>query len=112
MKSKRIAQVNSLIQRLMGEIILKEADVPPDVLVTVSAVETVPNLRSATVWLYILPLARGEEVLALLKNQMYDIQGALNRALSMRPLPRVTLKLDHGADYAQRIEERFNNLQE
>ena len=110
MKSTRIEKVNSLIKRLFGEILLEDADMPVDVLVTISAVETTPNLRSATVWLYILPLERGEEVLGMLKEQMYDLQGALNRALSMRPLPRVTLKLDHGADYAQRIEDRLKTL--
>lgn len=110
MKTKRLEKVNSLIKRLFGEILQREADLPIDVLVTVSAVETVPNLRSATVWLYILPLERGEEILGMLKEEMYDLQGALNRALSMRPLPRITLKLDHGAEYAQRIEDRLKTL--
>lgn len=110
MKTKRLEKVDSLIQRLFGEILQREADLPVDVLVTVSAVETVPNLRSATVWLYILPLARGEEILASLKNQMYDLQGSLNRALSMRPLPRVILKLDHGAEHSQTIEKRLAEL--
>lgn len=111
MKAKRIEKVNSLIQRLFGEILQREADLPVDVLVTVSAVDTVPNLRSATVWLYILPLERGEEILEMLKEEMYDLQGALNRALSMRPLPRVTLKLDHGAEYAQHINEQLDSLE-
>ncbi len=111
MKTKRIEKVNSLIQRLFGEILQKEADLPVDVLVTIAAVETVPNLRSSTVWLYVSPLDRGEKILASLKKQMYDLQGALNRALSMRPLPRIILKLDHGAEYAERIEEQFKNLE-
>lgn len=111
MKGKRLAKVNSLIQRVFGEILQREADLPVDVLVTIASVETVPNLRSSTIWLYILPLERGEEVLGVLKGQMYDLQGALNRALSMRPLPRVTLKLDHGAEHASTIEQRLSELE-
>jgi Ribosome-binding factor A len=108
--SERIKKVNSLIQRLFGEILQREADVPADVLITISAVETVPNLRSSTIWLYISPLERGEEVLSLLKSQLYDLQGELNRKLSMRPLPRITLKLDHGAQHASTIEKRLSEL--
>lgn len=118
MKTKRIEKVNSLIQRLFGEILLEDADMPVDVLVTISAVETTPNLRSATVWLYILPFdsaqgkpGRVEEVFEHIKNQMYDLQGSLNRALSMRPLPRIILKLDHGAEYAERINQRLDSLE-
>lgn len=117
MKTKRLEKVNSLIQRLFGEILQREADLPVDVLVTVSAVETVSNLRSATVWLYILPFDAGlgkpqrvEEVFEHIKNQMYDLQGSLNRALSMRPMPRIILKLDHGAEHSQKIEKRLAEL--
>lgn len=110
MKSKRIAKVNSLIQRAFGEILQKEADLPNDVLVTVSGVDTVPNLRSSTIWLYISPLERGEEVLGTLKNQMYDLQGELNRQLRMRPLPRIILKLDRGAEYSETINRRLAEL--
>jgi len=110
--SNRIAKVNRLIQKTLGEILQREAEIPPDVLVTISTVECAPNLRSATVWLYISPLERGEEVLSMLKSQLYDIQGVLNRALSMRPLPRITLKLDHGAEYASTIEQRLRELED
>lgn len=110
MKSKRIDKVNSLIQRAFGEILQREADVPADVLVTVSTVDTTPNLRGTHVWLYVTPEERAEETLEHLTPQLYDLQGSLNRALSMRPLPRVFLHLDHGAEYSQRINRHLAGL--
>lgn len=108
--SGRTEKINKQILRLFGEILQREADLPPDVLVTVSAVDTTPNLQRTTIWLYISPLERADEVLEQLKGQLYALQGALNRALAMRPLPRITLKLDRGAEHAQHINERLREL--
>ncbi len=108
--SKRIAKVNSLIQRTFAEILHEEADIPRGVMVTVARVETKPNLQSSTIWLYISPLEMRQETLLHLEKQLYDLQGALNRALHMRPLPRIYLKLDTSIDNATAIEEKLSEL--
>lgn len=109
--SHRLAKVNKHLQRTLGKILLEEADVPPDVLVTISRVDTTPNLKSAKVWLYVHPSERAEEILKHLTNQLYDIQGSLNRVLDARPLPRILLRIDYGADHAETIERRLNELE-
>lgn len=109
--SERIAKINKHIQRVFGEILHEQADCPADTMITISKVETAPNLKSATVWLYIFPLDQGEEVLESLKKQMYDLQGAMNRELDMRPLPRLMLRLDHGAQHAESIEKKLASLE-
>jgi ribosome-binding factor A len=98
---QRIEKVNKHIQRTFGEILLKEADVPPGVFVTISRVDTTPNLRSATVWLYISPPQKSEETLDMLTKQLYDLQGSLNRALSLKPLPRIYLCIDQEPPHGQ-----------
>ncbi len=90
--SNRLAKINKHLQRTVGEILLTEAEVPDGVLVTVSRVETTNNLQRSDIWLSILPASRAKETLQLLKPQMYDIQGSLNRALEFRPLPRIQFK--------------------
>jgi len=108
--SERIAKINKHLQRVFGEILHEQADKPADVMVTISKVETRPNLKGATVWLYVYPLEKGEETLEKIQGQMYDLQGALNRELDMRPLPRLVLRLDHGAEYAESIEKKLASL--
>ncbi len=110
--SRRLEQINKLIQRTFGEILLKEADLPTDVLVTVSRVDTTPNLRAATIWIYSTPLEQGQDVVELLQKQLYDLQGSLNKKLSLKPLPRIQLRLDEGASYAERIEKKLAELKE
>lgn len=107
--SQRILKVNKHLQRTIGEILLVELDLPQDVLVTVSDVDTAPNLKSADVWLYISPIEKAEEVLEFLKPQMYEIQGSLNRKLEFRPLPRIKLRIDRGAEHAANVEQHFPN---
>ncbi len=101
--SFRIAKINKHVQRMFGEVLQGEADIPDDVLVTISQVQTSANLQRATVWLYISPLERAKEVLAQLTQQLYYLQGALNRKLTLRPFPRLELGVDHGARDAERI---------
>lgn len=108
--SHRLAKINKHIQRTFGEILQRDADLPADVLVTIARVDTTPNLRSTTVWLYIFPLEQGLATLAQLKSQLYDLQGALNRNLSMRPLPRLKLQLDHGAAHAEAVTRTIESL--
>lgn len=104
-------KINSLIQQTFGEVLLEVADLPVDTMVTISKVDTASNLQSTTVWLYIFPLELADAVLDRLKPQMYDLQGEFNRRVHLKPLPRITLKLDHGAEHADKIERRLAELE-
>jgi ribosome-binding factor A len=107
----RIEKVNKHIQRTFGEVLHEIADLPPDVLVTVARADTTYNLKSSTVWLYIFPEDKEEEIMLLLKPQMYELQGELNRRLDFKPLPRISLRIDHGAKHSQQINETLGNLE-
>jgi ribosome-binding factor A len=108
--SRRMEKINKHIQRTLGEILLEEADLPPDVLVTISRVDTTPNLKSASVYLYVFPETASDDILERLKPQMYDLQGSLNRALDVRPLPRIYLRIDYGAAHADTINKALEKL--
>ncbi len=103
--SVRLLKINKNIQRILGEIIQRKAEVPTGALVTIARVDTTGNLKSTTVWLYISPPQLAEKTLQMLKDQLYELQALLNNKLQTKPLPRIVLRLDEGAAYAQRIEE-------
>ncbi len=108
--STRIPKINRHLQRTVGEILLKEVDLPVGVLVTISHVETTPNLRFSDIWLYILPAEKVDDALDSLKSQMYDIQGSLNRSLQFRPIPRIRFRHDAGGEYADTINKKLNEI--
>jgi ribosome-binding factor A len=106
----RIAKVNKHIQRTFGEILQVEADLPKDAMVTVAGVETAKNLKTATVWLSIFPETQANKVIKKLKKQLYDLQGSLNEKIRLKPSPRITLTIDHGAQHAENIDRRLKEL--
>lgn len=110
--NRRLEKMNKHLQRTVGEVLHAQADLPPGVLVTVSRVDTAPNLQSAKVWLSVYPLEASQDILERLKVQMYDIQGAVNRLLDLKPLPRLLLRIDYGAEHADHIQHIVAKLAE
>jgi len=105
-----LQQINKHIMRLFGEVLQKEALLTTDALVTISRIDTAPNLKNTTIWLYVQPIAQADAILAELTEQLYDLQGAFNRKLDRKPVPRVALRIDYGAEHADTIEQRFAEL--
>jgi ribosome-binding factor A len=108
--SFRMNRINKHLQRMFGEVLREEVELPTDILVTVVRVETTHNLRSSTIWLSVFPAERGPDMLQTLQDNLYTLQGSLNRKLTIHPLPRIRLALDYGAHHAEGLERHFNEL--
>ena len=106
--SNRIAKANSLIQQLVGESIQEYLHDGPGI-VTVSKVEASRDLRWAKVWLSIVG-GDDEKIMQILNHHLYDLQGELNRKLSMKIVPRLQLFLDTSPRYAQHIDELIKEI--
>jgi len=108
--SKRIQRVNQLIKKELGQILLREVEFPENVLVTITRVETTPNLIEGKVFVSVMPEDKTERILQVLKHQIYDIQQKLNKRLKMRPLPRIYFVVEKETAKAGRIEEILEEL--
>jgi ribosome-binding factor A len=110
MEARKLDKINTQMQRLVGEILHRHADVPPNVLVTISRVATAPNMRGAEVFLYIYPTEQAETVVESLRGQLYELQGFLNRAIDSHAVPRIRFTVDYGAEHADIINQRLRDL--
>ena len=108
----RIEKVNSLIQRELGNIILKEVDVFPGTLLTITRVECAGNLFSCKVYISVIPEESFKEVLALLNRHIYDLQQQLNKKMQMRPVPKMIFAKETKTVEASRIEELLEEIKE
>lgn len=108
--SKRIPRVNQLLKKELGELILKEIDFPKDVLVTITRVETVPNLKESRIFISVFPENKEQEIIAFLNKKIYFLQQKINRRLKMRPLPRLVFVLEEMTVEAGKIEELLEKL--
>lgn len=118
---KRIQQVNQLLKRELSQIILKEVEFPTDILVTVTRVETSPNLNQAKVYVSVMSFGQriffkrdlekpNQKVIETLNRKIYDLQQKINKRLKMRPVPRIKFIEEKETKRAGRVEELLEKI--
>lgn len=108
--SKRIEQVNELIQKELGNIILREIEFPQGIIATLTRVETSVDLGQSKVYVSCLPEEKSKTVLEILNKNIYDIQQHLNKRLKMKIIPRIFFRKERETAEAGRIEELLERL--
>ena len=101
----RIDKVNSLLQQEIGKILLRDFAFSPEILVTLTSVETTSNLIEAKAFVSVFPETKSDGILNALSKSVYDIQYKINRTLRMRPIPRIRFVKETEIAKAARIEE-------
>ena len=121
--SNRIEKVNSLLEREISKILLRDFAFPDNALVTLTRVQATPNLIEARVYVSVYFARRSsqseggseenaEEIVKNLNRNVYDIQQKINRLLRMRPIPRIRFVGDKTISQAGKIEELLEKLKE
>lgn len=108
----RLERVNELVRTEVGDLLQREVEVPPGVLMTVTKVETSPDLEHARVWISILPSKRADAVLKGVQADIRRIQHLLNKRLVMESVPRLRFLIDGGGDRAEHLERLLDTLDE
>jgi len=103
--SQRIIQLNKLIKTHLGEIFQRELSLKLGIFVTISKVDTTPDLRYARVSLSVFPFKESNYALKAITKEKFAIQGALNRKLVTKPLPRLVFQIDSTEEKADEIEK-------
>lgn len=106
----RVEKVNSLIKKELGKIILKEIDLPPEILLTITRVEASSNLFQAKVFVSVMPEEKTEEIFKILNQNIFSLQQKLNKKLKMRPVPKISFVKEKRTVEAGRIEEILEKL--
>jgi len=107
---ERILKINSLIKKELGKILLREIDFPTGSLVTVTRVDTSPNLIQTKVYISTIPEESSQEVFDVLENNIYSIQQKLNKKINMRPMPRIFFVKEKATSEAGRVEELLEEI--
>ncbi|MDD3032816.1 MAG: 30S ribosome-binding factor RbfA [Candidatus Pacebacteria bacterium] len=100
----RKEKLDIMIQKELSQALLKELDLPSDIVVTVTRVEVSSNGFSAKVYISVLPSEKNEQILKTLTRKVYFIQQALNKKLKIRPVPRIEFVKEKKTEEASRIE--------
>jgi len=107
---KRIQRLNELIKEELGKILLREGNFPKGIFVTITRVETSPNLSEAKVWISVLPEDQAEKIVKTLNKRIYFFQQKINKILRMKIVPKIRFLVETKTKQAARIEELLEKI--
>lgn len=105
MPSNRIGRVNEEIQREMSSLIrtVKDPRVADAGMVSVTAVETTPDLKYAKIYVSVLDKTASAQALKGLKSASGYLRRELGRALNLRNTPELSFVRDDSIDKGAHI---------
>jgi ribosome-binding factor A len=104
MATARMRRVNEVIRQVLGEVIATDLKDPRIGFVTVTDVDTSPDLRTARVYVSVLGgEAEREKTLVGLRSSHGFLQGRIAAELRMKRTPTLTFHYDESVDRGVRI---------
>lgn len=108
--SDRIYKINELLREEVSNIMLRELG-DHEGFITVTAVETTPDLRYSTIW-YSVVGADEKKIGELIGDSERNIQKILNSRLSLKHVPKISFRIDKSGDYADKINRLINGTKD
>ena len=105
----RIEKVNSLLEHEISKIIARDFGFTGS-LVTLTHVDTSPNLIQTKAYISALPEEKTDHVIDVLNKGVYDVQKKINKMVNMRPVPKIVFVRDKEIAGAARVEELLEQL--
>ena len=111
MASKRINGINQEIQKELSDLLrtVKDPRVQ-DVMISITRVETTPDLRYTKVYVSFLQEEKVKEAMAGLKSAGGYLRRQLNNNLQLRYAPEIVWALDDSITYGARMLNLINSL--
>ena len=111
MASNRIGRINEEIQKELSSLIrnLKDPRVQ-DTMISITHVETTPDLRYAKIYVSFLQENKAADALKGLKSAGGYLRRELSRALQLRYTPELVWTLDDSITYGAKMLELINSL--
>src|SRR3954447_16962426 len=109
--SERTARLDELLREEISEVVRREVDDPRIGFVTITDVETTPDLRHANVWVSIIGSAEERtQALRALSHAMPYVRGRLGK-LRLKRIPDLHVKEDDSAERSTRVMKILNDLE-
>ena len=111
MPSNRIGRINEEIQREMSSLIrtVKDPRVADAGMVSVTAVETTPDLKYAKIYVSVLDKSASAQALKGLKSASGYLRRELGHALNLRNTPELSFVRDDSIDKGAHILDMLRN---
>ena len=112
MASNRIGRINEEIQKELASLLRNVKDPRvAETMISITHVETTPDLRYAKVYASFLQEERANEALKGLKSASGYLRRELGRALQLRYTPELVWTLDDSITYGAKMLKLINSLE-
>ena len=112
MASNRIAIINEEIQKELSSLLRKVKDPRvADLMISITRVETTPDLRYAKVYVSFLQEDKAQDALKGLKSAGGYLRRELGRTLNLRYTPELVWELDDSITYGAKMLKLINSLE-
>ena len=109
MSQQRIGRINEEIQRELASLIPNVKDPRVTGMISVTAVDTTPDLRYAKIYISVLDKRDSAQVLKGLKSASGWLRRELGHALQLRYTPELTFVRDDSIDKGAHILDMLRN---
>ena len=111
MASNRINRINEEIQKELSQLLRKVKDPRvQDTMISITRVETTPDLRYAKIYVSFLQEERARDAMAGLKSAGGFLRRELGRGLQLRYAPELVWSLDDSIAYGARMLKLIDPL--
>ena len=112
--SRRIERVNELIRQEIADLLHREIQDPRlSAMISITGVETSPDLRSATVRVSIMGSEEDvQQAMAALRRASGYFRHEMSARLRLRHVPELTFKLDTSIQEGARVLELLREIEE
>ncbi len=106
----RKEKLDNLIKESLNDIIFKELDILPGVILTITRVECNSLGNEARAYVSVIPDDKFGEVFSFLKRKSKHVQYLLKKRLRIHPIPRIRLVEEKTTKNAAKIEKLLNDI--
>ena len=111
MPSNRIGRINEEIQRELAELIRQLKDPRVQTLLSITRVDTTPDLRYAKVYISVLDEARSKDAMRGLRSASGWLRRELGSRLQLRYTPELVFTLDDSLKYGAHMFDLLEKLE-
>lgn len=108
--AKRIPKLESLLRSEVSQAMERELELPSGTLLTVTAVEVLPDLSQARIGVSVLPMEQADRVFKILLSLAGEIQRIVNERLKIYRVPRLNFYIDSSLEEADRMDHLLDSL--
>ncbi|MFC1598541.1 30S ribosome-binding factor RbfA [Patescibacteria group bacterium] len=108
--SERILKINKLIKQQIGQIISREIEFPNNSLVTITRVETTSDMKTAKVFISVIPENFRGSSLELLRKNTKLLSQQLKKQVAIKFVPNLNFLIDDQEAYAVEIDKLLDEI--